>query len=224
MSEAANSSGERAGQSAEPKPAPQWFFDYAVRPAVGTLSRVAWRISFRGVEHIPASGGLVIAANHQTYVDPFWISVPFRRPIRYLAWNEAFKKPLLGKVLNFLGAWPLALERGNPTAYRRSLKWLREGGAVMIFPEGERSSADGRVGRFKTGAARLALEVGAMVLPVTIRGGEKVWPRGQLLPRTGRVEIVFHPVRRLAIGPGEDARRCVQRETEELAAVIKAAL
>lgn len=224
MSEAANSSGARAGQPAEPKPAPQWLVDYAIRPAVGIVSRVVWRISFRGVEHIPASGGLVIAANHQTYVDPFWISVPFRRPIRYLAWNEAFKKPLVGRALDFLGAWPLVLERGNPTAYRRSLKWLREGGAVMIFPEGERSIASGRVARFKPGAARLALEVGAAVLPVTIRGGEKVWPRGQLLPRTGRVEIVFHPVRHLAIQPGEDARRCVQRETEELAVVIKAAL
>lgn len=224
MSEAANRSGESARQPAEPKAAPQWLVDYAIRPAVGVLSRAVWRISFRGVEHIPAGGGLVIAANHQTYVDPFWISVPFRRPIRYLAWNEAFKKPLMGMALNFLGAWPLALERGNPTAYRRSLKWLREGGAVMIFPEGERSIAHGHVARFKTGAARLALEVGAAVLPVTIRGGEKVWPRGQLLPRTGRVEIIFHPVRHLALQPGEDARRCVQRETEELAAVIKAAI
>ena len=224
MSEASNSSGERAGQSAEPKPAPQWLVDYAIRPAVGIISRVVWRTSFRGVEHIPPSGGLVIAANHQTYVDPFWISVPFRRPIRYLAWNEAFKRPLVGRALDFLGAWPLALERGNPTAYRRSLKWLREGGAVMIFPEGERSEASGRVARFKTGAVRLALETGASVLPATIRGGEKVWPRGQTLPRTGRVEIVFHPARRPAPLPGEDTRRCIQRETEELATLIKSAL
>ena len=104
------------------------------------------------------------------------------------------------------------------------MKWLREGGAVMIFPEGERSSADGRVKRFKTGAARLALESGASILPATIRGGEKVWPRDQTLPRTGRVEIVFHPVRHINIQPGEDARLCVQRETEALAAVIKSAL
>lgn len=221
LSEAENSS--RAAQSAEPKAAPQWLVEYAIRPAVGVISRVAWRISFRGVEHIPASGGLIVAANHQTYFDPFWVSVPFRRPMRYLAWNEAFKKPLLGRTLDFLGAWPLVLDRGNPTAYRRSVKWLREGGAVVIFPEGERST-DGRIKRFKTGAARLALEAGAAILPATIRGGEKVWPRGQTLPRTGRVEIVFHPVRQITIQPGEDARQCAQRETEALASVIKAAL
>jgi 1-acyl-sn-glycerol-3-phosphate acyltransferase len=94
----------------------------------------------------------------------------------------------------------------------------------MIFPEGERARADGRMARFKSGAARLALETGVPVLPVTIRGGQRAWPRGQTLPRFSHVEIVFHPLRHLEPFPGEDARRCAQRETEALAAVIKSAL
>ncbi|PYS84786.1 MAG: hypothetical protein DMF67_03555 [Acidobacteria bacterium] len=222
---AANSPGEsgRKGQTAEPYTLPQWALD-VLRRAVHGVSRAAWRISFRGVEHIPAEGGLVIAANHQTYFDPFWVTVPVQIPIRYLAWNEAFKWPLVGRALGLLGAWPLVLDRGNPTAYRRSLNWLRAGGAVMIFPEGERAFADAGFARFKTGAARLALEADVPVLPVTIRGGERVWPRGQRLPHAGCVEIVFHPVRRLTMLPGEDARRCAQRETEALAEVIKSAL
>ncbi|HEV2863351.1 MAG TPA: lysophospholipid acyltransferase family protein [Pyrinomonadaceae bacterium] len=226
MSEAAKPLGGDGpkGQAGEPRALPQWVVDSLLRPATRVVSRTFWRISFRGREHIPAEGGLVIAANHQTYFDPFWISVAFDRPIRYLAWNEAFKWPLAGKPLELLGAWPLALDRGNPTAYRRSLQWLRGGGAVMIFPEGARAGADGELARFKTGAARLALEAGVPVLPVTIRGGEHVWPRGRRWPRLGRVEIVFHPARRLAPLPGEDARRCAQRETEDLAAVIRSEL
>jgi 1-acyl-sn-glycerol-3-phosphate acyltransferase len=222
---AANSPGGqgRKGREAEPYTLPQWALNL-LRHAVHGISRAAWRISFRGVEHIPAEGGLVIAANHQTYVDPFWVTVPVNIPIRYLAWNEAFAWPLVGRALGLLGAWPLVLDRGNPTAYRRSLNWLRAGGAVMIFPEGERAFADARFARFKTGAARLALEAGAPILPVTVRGAHAIWPRGQRLPRAGRVEIIFHPVRRLEMLPGEDARRCAQRETEALAAVIKAAL
>src|SRR5205814_1436395 len=106
----------------------------------------------------PEGAGLVIAANHQTYLDPFWVSSAVKRPTRYLAWNEAFKWPLVGKALELLGAWPLVLDRGNPTAYRRSLQWLRAGGVVMIFPEGERAFADAKFARFKVGAARLALE------------------------------------------------------------------
>ncbi|HWS54703.1 MAG TPA: lysophospholipid acyltransferase family protein [Pyrinomonadaceae bacterium] len=214
---------KRDGRGAEPPPAPQWLVE-VLRPAVRLISRAVWRVRFRGVEHIPAEGGVVIAANHQTYVDPFWITVPVRRPIRYLAWSEAFKWPLAGRALAVLGAWPLVVERGNPSAHRRSLRWLREGGAVMIFPEGGRACADGEMARFKSGAARLALEAGVPVLPVTVRGGHTAWPRGQRWPRAGRVEIIYHPLQHLSARPGEDARRAAQRETETLAATIKSAL
>jgi 1-acyl-sn-glycerol-3-phosphate acyltransferase len=226
LSRAADTNGgeERPrAESREPRPAPEWLID-ALRPAIRGLSRALWRITYTGLEHIPAEGGLVIASNHQTYVDPFWVGARLKRPVRFLAWDEAFKWPLVGKVLELLGAWPIVLDRGNPTAHKRSLSWLRSGGAVMIFPEGQRAYADGELARFKAGAVRLALEAGVPILPVTIRGGERVWPRGQTLPRTGRVEIVFHPAHNPAPLPGEDARRCVNRETDALTAVIKSAL
>jgi 1-acyl-sn-glycerol-3-phosphate acyltransferase len=224
LSRAADTNGsEERAESQGPRPAPEWLID-ALRPAILGLSRALWRISFRGLEHVPEEGGLVIAANHQTYVDPFWVGVRIRRPVRYLAWNEAFKWPLMGKALELLGAWPIVLDRGSPTAHKRSLSWLRSGGAVMIFPEGQRAYADGEMSRFKAGAVRLALEAGVPILPVTIRGGERVWPRGQTLPRTGRVEVVYHPARHPAPLPGEDTRQCVNRETDALTAVIKSAL
>lgn len=223
MSGAADSNGGDRRERAEPRPAPEWVLD-AMRPVIHAVSRVLWRIRYRGEEHVPAEGGLVIAANHQTYIDPFWIGARVRRPLRYLAWNEAFGWPLAGRALELLGAWPIVLDRGNPTAHRRSLRWLRGGGAVMIFPEGQRAYADGEVSRFKAGAVRLALEAGVPVLPVTVRGGERVWPRGRRVPRAGRVEIIFHPALRPAPLPGEDARQCVQRETAALASVIKSAL
>ncbi|HEX8117542.1 MAG TPA: lysophospholipid acyltransferase family protein, partial [Pyrinomonadaceae bacterium] len=139
MSSAADTGGDegrRKGADAqEPRAAPQWLLD-SLRPVVRGLSRALWRISYQGLEHVPAEGGLVIAANHQTYVDPFWVGSRVGRPVRFLAWSEAFAWPLVGKALEWLGAWPIVLDRGNPTAHRRSLQWLRAGGAVMIFPEG----------------------------------------------------------------------------------------
>jgi 1-acyl-sn-glycerol-3-phosphate acyltransferase len=183
-------------------------------------------MDFHGVKHIPpmTGGGLIIASNHQTYFDPFWISIPIKRPTRYLAWNEALKLPLLGKTLESLGAWPLQLEGGDPAAIRRSLQWLREGGALLIFPEGARARADGEMGRFKPGAARIALEANVPILPVTIRGANRVWPRGGRVPHLGKVEIVYHPLQTVALREGEDARACARRVSLDLSKTIGDAL
>ena len=217
--------GKAGGGQSEPRPLPEWFL-LGIHPPMHFISRVLWRIRLRGVENIPpvGAGGLIIAANHQTYVDPFWISIPVRRAIRFLAWSEPFKHPFLGKMLELLGAWPLQIDRSDPAAYRRSLQWLRRGGALTIFPEGARAISNGVPSPFKVGAARLALEANVSILPVTIRGGNSVWPRNQKWPRTGRVEIIYHPVQTLAPLPGEDTKQCARRETEKLETQILSAL
>jgi 1-acyl-sn-glycerol-3-phosphate acyltransferase len=194
-----------------------------VRQVVRGISRVSWRIRYRGLENIPTDPrGFVVVANHQTYFDPFWIGIPIRRDLRYLAWDEAFNWPVVGKALTLLGAWPLQIERGNPTALRRSVQWLRDGGALVIFPEGGRSLSDGEFARFKQGACRIALEAEVPILPATIRGGERIWPRGWRFPHFGRVEVVFHPLCELNCEPAEESRDCARRMTEHLFQVISA--
>lgn len=202
---------------------PQWALEM-IRPVVGMVSRVFWKIEFAGVENIPAQGGVVIAANHQTYIDPFWLSLKIKRPTRYLAWSAAFRWPFVGPCLTWFGAWPLALEGSDPAPIRRSLQWLRDGGAVVIFPEGGRSNATGDLERFKAGAVRLALEANVPILPVTIKGGNRVWPRGWRLPRLGKVLVTYHPLYHPAQPPDEETRAFARRESERLAKVIESAL
>ncbi len=203
---------------------PPWGIDIIRRTGHG-LSRLVWSISYRGLENIPQSGGVIIAANHQTYLDPFWVGFAIKRPLRYLAWNEAFSWPIAGKFMGMLGAWPLELEKSDPTAIRRSLSWLRDGGAVVIFPEGGRGNADGSMIKFKNGAVRMALEAGVPILPVTIRGAHKAWPKHSALPRLAKVEVVFHPLfYPTPQGPDEDTRGCARRESERLARIISSAL
>jgi 1-acyl-sn-glycerol-3-phosphate acyltransferase len=202
---------------------PQWALEM-IRPVVGGLSRMFWKIEFRGVENIPAHGGVIIAANHQTYLDPFWLSLKIKRPTRYLAWSAAFKWPVVGTCLTWFGAWPLALEGSDPAPIRRSLQWLREGGAVVIFPEGGRSTSTGELERFKVGAVRLALEADVPILPITIKGGNRIWPRGRRFPRTGKVVITYHPLYHAEQSPTEETRAAAKRESERLAQVIASAL
>lgn len=202
---------------------PQWALEI-LRPVVAFFSRLFWKIEFQGVENVPARGGLIIAANHQTYIDPFWLSLRIKRPTRYLAWSAAFRWPVVGRCLTWLGAWPLALEGSDPAAIRRSLQWLRDGGAVVIFPEGGRSTATGSLERFKAGAVRLALDANVPILPVTIKGGNRVWPRGWRFPRPGKVIVTYHPLYRAEQSPDEETRACARRESERLAEVIASAL
>lgn len=202
---------------------PQWALNM-IRPVVGGVSRVLWKIEFRGIENIPAHGGLIVAANHQTYIDPFWISLKIRRPTRYLAWSAAFRWPVVGPCLTLFGAWPLALEGSDPAPIRRSLQWLRDGGAVVIFPEGGRATPEGSLERFKAGAVRLALEANVPILPVTIKGGNRIWPRGWRFPRTGKVVITYHPLYHAEQAPNEETRAAARRESERLAKVIASAL
>ena len=202
---------------------PQWVLD-VIRPVVGAFSRALWKIEFYGVENVPEDGGLIIAANHQTYIDPFWLSLKIKRPTRYLAWSAAFGWPLVGKCLVWFGAWPLALEGSDPKAIRRSLQWLRDGGAVVIFPEGGRSTSTGSLERFKAGAVRLALEANVPILPVTIKGGNRVWPRGWRFPRPGKVTVTYHPLHHAEQCADEETRACARRESETLAKVIASAL
>jgi 1-acyl-sn-glycerol-3-phosphate acyltransferase len=186
--------------------------------------RLFWRIKLKGVENIPTNTGLIVAANHQSYGDPFWLSIPIKTPTRYLAWSEAFQWPLVGRAIGLMGAWPLQVKGADPAAIRRSLTWLRDGGAVVIFPEGGRGLPDGSMVRMKGGAVRMALEAEVPILPVTIRGGNRVWPAGRRLPRPGKVEITYHPVFHVEQRSGEDARSCARRETERLAEIIRSAL
>jgi len=202
---------------------PQWALEI-LRSVIGFSSKVLWKIEFVGLENVPKDGGLIIAANHQTYIDPFWLSLPIKRPTRYLAWSAAFSWPVVGKCLTWFGAWPLALEGSDPAAIRKSLQWLRDGGAVVIFPEGARSDSTGELERFKAGAVRLALEANVPILPVTIRGGNRVWPRGWRLPHLGKVVVIYHPLRRTAPCIKEETRACARRESEQLARVIGSAL
>lgn len=203
---------------------PQWVIDRLICPVLYVLSRLFFRISYKGLENIPRSGGVIITSNHQTYLDPIWMTLPFKRPIRYLAWSESFDWPVVGKLIVMLGAWPIQLEKSDPTAIRRSLQWLRNGGAVMIYPEGGRCLPEGKLSRFKPGAMRIALEANVPVLPITIRGGNRVWPIGYRFPHPAKVELTFHPLQYVSLREGEDARQCARRETERLAETIGSAL
>lgn len=164
-------------------------------------SKTLWFIRYVGRENIPTkdSPPYLVVANHQTYIDPVWISLPIKRRTRYMAFGEAFGWPFLGRLIRYLGAFPVS---PNPSAtigaMKESLKTLREGSVLVIFPEGAREFADGKFLDFKAGALRVAFQAGVPVLPVTISGGNRIWPQGQKYPRLfRRITVTYHKLMEL---------------------------
>lgn len=211
------------GSVTEPFVLPKWAIDMT-RFAGRSLSRLLWKINYQGLENVPQTGGLIIAANHQTYIDPFWIGFPISRPLRFLAWNKIFDWPVVGNLTGLFGAWPLEVEGSDPTAIRRSLQWLKSGGAVVIFPEGGRGKPDGSMIKFKPGAVRMALEAGVPILPVTIRGAHRVWPSTRRFPRLARVEIIYHPLYHIEPTEGTEARSHARQASQRLTEIIGSSL
>jgi len=154
------------------------------------LMRLLFRIEHYGWERIPANGPLLIISNHVTYFDPFWIGVRCYRAIRFMAWDKLFSFAPAGMLFRWFGAFPVSLTNPESGAYKRALNTLRRGEALVIFPEGGRSS-DGQLMPFKEGFAHLALRTGATILPVLIQGGERVWGPAMRLPRPGKVRVNF---------------------------------
>jgi 1-acyl-sn-glycerol-3-phosphate acyltransferase len=186
-----------------------------LRPSVLALSRLYFRLDLHGIANIPTSGAVLITPNHQTYADPPLVSIPIRRPVHYMAWKRLFEIPGFGRLIRRLRAFPVDIDSADPRATREAVRLLQAGAAVMIFPEAGRS-LDGRIGRFKPGAFRLAVSVGVPVLPVTIVGGYEAWPPGRLWPRPGHIAITYHPLQRPdpALEPREAARRLAAQTHE----------
>src|SRR4029450_4377889 len=151
---------------------------------------VYFRLSRIGREHARVRGPVVVAANHRSFLDPFVIgaSLPWRRPLHYVAKVELFERRWPGWILNRLGAYPVRRGQSDEQTLITSREVLERGGAICIFPEGTRHRT-GSLGRPKRGFGRLALETGAAVLPVAVHGTEQVRRGWKIRPKKGKVRM-----------------------------------
>ncbi len=162
-------------------------------PLLDALFRVLFSWDRSGLENIPGDGPAVVAANHPSYLDPALLSVASPRPLRFMAWDALFRVPVLGAVIRAFGAFPVDVRPGQGKAAFAEAKRLLEAGEVVgLFPEGKRSRGGWMEERLREGAAFLALETGAPLVPATIVGAFRVWPYHQRLPKPGRIRIRFH--------------------------------
>jgi len=160
-----------------------------VVPVFGGL----YRCRVRGAEHLPAEGPAIIVVNHQANIDPVIVGMVFDRPLRFMAKKELFSFAPLGKLVTSLGAFPIDRGAGDRAALETSLEVLRQGGVLLMFPEGHRYPDD-EVHEFMPGVGMLAVRGGATVIPAASKGTPEMW-------RDGRPGF---PALRVVVGPPLD--------------------
>jgi 1-acyl-sn-glycerol-3-phosphate acyltransferase len=162
-------------------------FYWLARAILEPPARVYFRFRGIGRKNIPKKGGVIVALNHRSFLDPFLIVGLTRRQAFFVAKRELFEKPgLYGRVARWfisnLGAFPIDRGVGDEESMATARELIERGEVVMIFPEGTRVRP-GPLGHPRSGVGRLALETGAPVVPVAVFGTENVRRGWRIYPR-----------------------------------------
>jgi len=157
-----------------------------------------------GREHLPPSGGYIIGSNHQSFLDPVFIGLGVPRPINYLARRSLFRNKWFGNLLRRVNALPIETQGIDVEGIKRCIEALRQGAALVLFPEGTRT-ANGSLGVFNSGIAAVAWRADVPVVPAYIDGAFECWPRHRRLFTFAPVRVAFSPPIR-PDGPSKGAR------------------
>ncbi len=152
-----------------------------IQPPVVVLTR----LRDYGVERVPLEGGIVIAANHFSWIDPPALGAVSPRPVYYMAKVEAHRVPGLGQLMRSFGAFPVRRGESDRDAVRTMREIVSSGGALGMFVEGTRQRS-GVPGKAQPGAAMVALNESVPIVPAAIHGSQH-WRLGQLRPRVHRL-------------------------------------
>jgi cytidylate kinase len=186
------------------------------------VSQAVTRVSFGGaLDQIPREGPVIFAANHISNADPVvigaWLVPHLGRRLHWLAKREIFDWPVIGWMARNGGIHPVDRTGADVEAFRLARRILDDGHPLFVFPEGTRSP-DGVLQEARDGVATLALRTGAPIVPIGISGSDRVWPRGQKLPRPGgRVTVrVGKPFRLADAFPDGAKGRAAKAEATRL--------
>jgi cytidylate kinase len=183
------------------------------------LMRLLFRLEARGTEHVPARGPVLLVSNHSSVLDPPLIGGACPRQLTFLAKAELFDVPGFGWLIHALNARPVRREGADAAALRVALRALEQGAALLVFPEGTRGP-EGVLREPRPGAALLAVQSGAPVVPVFVRGSGRAWPRGRALPMPAKVRVTFGPALRFTRPAGTDKKEYYQSVSRDMMAAV----
>ena len=156
------------------------------------LACVFFWFRWRGKEHFPREGGALDLLQPPELFDPVLVGICFKHQLNFLARDTLFKVFLFGPLIHYLEAIPIERDGFGISGIKETLRRLKRGEMVVIFPEGTRTT-DGQVGPLKPGFCALARRGRVPILPVAVDGAYDAWPRSQRFPRPVKLRTCFGP-------------------------------
>ena len=185
---------------------------------VSPMLHVYFRGRIYGAENVPQTEPIIVASNHASYFDPPIVSCCVRRPVAFMAKEELFTIPVFKQAISLYGAYPVKRGLADRSAIRAAMNALQQGWAAGIFLQGIRT-ADARITEPKLGAALIAAKVGVPILPLSLRGTEKILQPGSALPRPVPVTVrIGKPI----AAPRSTKREELHAVTQKCAEIINA--
>jgi 1-acyl-sn-glycerol-3-phosphate acyltransferase len=162
-----------------------------VQVTVATFLSSVSGIRATGRDNLPRQGGALLVSNHLSHLDVFILGIPLERPLNYVARSTLFL-PVLGPLIRSVGGFPIQREGIGAQGLKETLRRLKKGGIVVLFPEGTRSR-DGELAELKSGISVLAARARVAIIPAGIAGTFEAWPRTRRFPRPHPVRIHYGP-------------------------------
>lgn len=154
-------------------------------------------LEVHGLNHFPRQGGVLVVANHQSYLDPILLGVRLPRPLSYIAKSELFENRHAARLLRGLNGFPVRQGAIDIGAVRETITRLRSGNALAIFPEGARTS-NGEMQSLERGISLIIHRTGVPVIPVAIDGSYQAWPMSETVFSPRKIRLLFGPPMELA--------------------------
>ena len=197
---------------------PLYWFCYTLS---GLAAKTVFSYRAFGQENIIEEGPAIMAANHQSYLDPPLVGITCRNELYFLARKTLFEKKLLGSLISHVNALPVDLSRGDLTAVRTIINLLKEGHRTVIFPEGTRS-LDGKIQQARPGIGMIIAKTLVPVVPMRIFGSFQAWPKGGKITPHPITVVVGKPLRFVKEDFGGSSRESYQKISERVLATIAA--
>jgi 1-acyl-sn-glycerol-3-phosphate acyltransferase len=155
------------------------------------LCKILFRLEVTGAGHIPKKGAFILASNHVSFLDPVALGVACPRKLNFMARHDLFHNPIFSRLLSLCCTFPVKKGSADPGAFKKAMHLIKDGKAIVLFPEGRRCDYNDTSSMPQPGIGFLCSKLGVPVIPAFVKGSHIALPKGAHFIRPAKISVCF---------------------------------